>query len=176
MCTIFCKLRCLMSIIMIVAGMTMIVDHAHADEAAAAEQATAPASVTTPVIEKHAAQGGDYLLQLLSGMAIVIASIVLLAWFARKMNRFSTSSDGSLQILGGLSMGSRERIVLIEVAGEQLLLGVSPGRINTLHVLENGIDRSKTAPAKGAGLFSNHLADRLQQAAASVKNTGRTEA
>ena len=76
-----------------------------------------------------------YLMQLTVGLLIVIISIVVLAWFARRLNRFSSSADGSMKVLGGLSMGTRERIVLVEVESTRLVLGVTPGQIQALHVL-----------------------------------------
>lgn len=83
---------------------------------------------------------GSYLLQMVIGLFVVLLCIVALAWFAKKMNRFQSLADGSLKVIGGLSMGSRERVVLLQVGEEQLLLGVSPGKINTLHVLEKPLE------------------------------------
>ena len=76
-----------------------------------------------------------YLTQLTVGLLIVILSIVVLAWVARRLNRFSASADGSMKVVGGLSMGTRERIVLVEVESTRLVLGVTPGRIQALHVM-----------------------------------------
>ncbi len=77
-----------------------------------------------------------YLLQLVGGLLIVILCIVVLAWVARRFSRLQRSSDGRMEILGTLSMGARERVVLLRVGGQQLLLGVAPGRINTLRVIK----------------------------------------
>jgi len=91
---------------------------------------------------------GSYLMQLVLGLLVVILCIVALAWFAKKMNRFHSVTNDSLKIISGISMGSRERIVLLQVGEEQLLVGVSPGRINKLHVLNSSITTS-------AGVSSN---------------------
>jgi flagellar protein FliO/FliZ len=88
----------------------------------------------------HDAMSSNYLLQLIIGLFIVLICIVALAWFAKKINRYKLLTDDSLKIIGGLSMGARERVVLLQVGTEQLLLGVSPGRINTLHVLDTPIE------------------------------------
>ena len=85
-----------------------------------------------------------YLTQLVLGLIVVIACIVALAWLSKKMNRFQSVSDNSLKILSGISMGSREKIVLLQVGEEQLLVGVSPGRINKLHVLAAPIQSAKS--------------------------------
>lgn len=78
--------------------------------------------------------------QLVVGLVIVLLCIVALAWIAKRFNRLQSTPDGSLQVLGGMSMGARERIVLVQVGARQLLLGVAPGRINTLHVLDEPLE------------------------------------
>lgn len=153
-----CKLRCAFSFVLILCGMFMVVTSAEASESGDTAAAGAVSGRIT-------AQGGDYLLQLFTGLIIVIICIVVLAWFARKMNRFQASGDGSLHILGGLSMGARERIVLIQVGEQQLLLGVSPGRINTLHVLDEDVTSGAPASQQTSSAFGKHLVDRMRQIA-----------
>jgi flagellar protein FliO/FliZ len=97
----------------------------------------------------------SYMLQLVIGLLIVLFCILALAWLAKKMNRFQSLADGSLKVVAGLSMGSRERIVLLQVGEEQLLLGVSPGRINTLHVLDTPLEMMNRQT--GSSLENNFL-------------------
>ncbi|MCK4710577.1 MAG: flagellar biosynthetic protein FliO [Gammaproteobacteria bacterium] len=84
--------------------------------------------------------------------------MVALSWLTKKINRFRFITDDSLKIIGGLSMGSRERVVLMQVGDNQLLIGVTPGRINTLHVLDTPIETTdiKTNESPGQS-FSNKL-------------------
>ena len=42
----------------------------------------------------------------------------------------------------------REKIVLIEVGKENILIGVAPGQIRTLHVIHNGIELKDGIPAQ----------------------------
>ena len=42
-----------------------------------------------------------------------------------------------MRVLGVLPLGTREKAILIEVAGKQMLLGVAPGRVNTLANFSN---------------------------------------
>jgi len=85
--------------------------------------------------------GGGYLVQLVAGLLIVLLCIVLLAWLAKRFNGFQSSSGGVLRVVDGMSMGARERVVLVQVGSTQLLLGVAPGRVTTLHVLEQPIEK-----------------------------------
>lgn len=90
--------------------------------------------------------GGEYL-QVVLGLFLVVGLIIALAWVARRFGRFSVAGAGALRILGGLSIGQRERVVLIQVGEQQILLGVAPGRVQTLHVLAQPI----TPPAANTG-------------------------
>ena len=92
--------------------------------------------------------------QLTLGMVAVLGLILGIAWLLKRSGRFQMAAGGSLRVLGGLSMGTRERVVLLQVGETQLLLGVAPGRVQTLHVLEQPLDSGKPAAASG---FSEQL-------------------
>jgi len=115
----------------------------------------------------------SYLLQLTSGLIVVLICIVVLAWFAKRVNRLQSSTDGALKILGGLSMGSRERVVLLQVGSKQLLIGVAPGRINTLHVLDGEIDKNRSTTAEPETKFSEKLKGMLSDATVSSITKGK---
>ncbi len=77
------------------------------------------------------------------GLALIFTVLLIVcgAWLLKRMGQFNRSSDGAMKIAGVLSVGSRERVVLVQVGGHhQLLLGVSPGRITTLHDFEGNLD------------------------------------
>ncbi len=73
------------------------------------------------------------------GLFAVVFLIVAMAWVMRRMGGIPGTSAGALRVVGGLSMGTRERVVLIQVGTTQLLLGVAPGRVETLYVLNEPI-------------------------------------
>ncbi|PCI08074.1 MAG: flagellar biosynthetic protein FliO [Gammaproteobacteria bacterium] len=101
---------------------------------------------------------GQYLIQLIFGLIVVIACIVVLAWFAKRINRLQSTSGDLMTILGGISMGTREKVVLLQVGKQQLLIGVAPGRINTLHVLDMPVDCNAVSTGKNLSeSFSNKL-------------------
>lgn len=85
---------------------------------------------------------GDYL-QMFFGLLFVVGIIFGMAWFIRRMGSFQQVSHGALRILGGLSLGQRERIVLVQVGEQQLLIGLAPGQIRTLHVLQQPVALGK---------------------------------
>ena len=125
--------------------------------AAAADPAAAPAATGASIQEPLAMNN---LLQLTLGMLAVLALIMAIAWLLKRSGRFQMGAGGGLRILGGLSMGARERVVLLQVGETQLLVGVAPGRVQTLHVLDQPLEANETAA--GAG-FSAQLASLLNK-------------
>lgn len=86
--------------------------------------------VHTPVIQTGQVS------QIVIGLMVVVGLIFAIAWMARNVLHIKPAVHGKFRILGGVNMGAREKVVLLEVGDTQLVLGVSPGRIQTLHVLD----------------------------------------
>src|SRR5699024_9270303 len=91
---------------------------------------------TAPALLPDATLGAGYLLQLVIGLVVVLAGIAALAWLMRRVGRFQSAAGDRLRVLGGLSVGTRERVVLIQAGEEQLLVGVASGQVRMLHVLK----------------------------------------
>lgn len=94
--------------------------------------------------------------QLTLGMLMVLGLIVGIAWLLKRTGRFQLAAGGGLRILGGLSMGARERVVLLQVGDTQLLVGVAPGRVQTLHVLDRPLHSARDDAVTGRG-FAEQL-------------------
>lgn len=82
----------------------------------------------------------SYLLKLTGGLILVVAVIFMLAWIVKKMNLTPQSQTGLIKVIAGLNLGTKERVVLLEISGEQILVGICPGRMETLHVLTTPVD------------------------------------
>ncbi len=83
--------------------------------------------------------------QIITALAGVIALIVAVSWLMRRMGNVTGQRNDQLNVVAALSMGARERVVLLQVGEQQLLLGVAPGRIQTLHVLEQPLDMNSAS-------------------------------
>lgn len=77
------------------------------------------------------------IVNMLFGLAIVVSLIYGLSWVLKKYSRLPGTNQVDMKILGGVSLGTRERAVLIQVEGHKILLGVAPGRVNLLHQFDN---------------------------------------
>src|SRR5690606_8975140 len=65
-----------------------------------------------------------------------------------------------IRVISLYPLGPRDRLALVEVGGRQLLLGISPGRITTLHVLEEPVTDDARA---GGGDFARKLQAMLKR-------------
>lgn len=70
------------------------------------------------------------------GLIVVLGLLLGLAWLVKRYMAAPGISKGRIQVVGGVSLGPRERAVIIEVEGERLLLGVAQGNVRMLHRLE----------------------------------------
>lgn len=105
--------------------------------------------------------GAVNLLQVLLALVLVLLLIVGMAWLMRRMGGLTQVGGGVVRVLGGVPVGQRERVVLIQVGGKQLLLGVAPGRVQTLHVLDEPISISPSAA--GGETFAERLTTALKK-------------
>jgi flagellar protein FliO/FliZ len=105
----------------------------------------APAAATA-----SPALGAGGLASVTLALLVVLVAIFALAWLARRLRTFGARAAGALEILASMPLGAKERAVLVKVGDAQILLGVAPGRVNTLHVLERPVTLEKpTADAGG---------------------------
>ena len=78
-------------------------------------------------------------LMILFSLLFIIALILFLAWFVKKLSGSHFIANQSMKVIAALSLGAREKAVLIEIGDKQLLLGVAPGRVSSLHVFDEKI-------------------------------------
>lgn len=91
---------------------------------------------TAPTIPNLPAGPGatDYLWTLIA-LALVLTLIWVIARIAGRLGGMASSTGGQLRVIGGVAIGTRERVVLIQVGRKQVLLGVTQGQIERLCVL-----------------------------------------
>lgn len=97
------------------------------------------------------------LLQLLLGLLLVIGVIFLMAWLLRRVQQIVPRGGQVIKIVATQALGPRDRLVLVQVGGEQILLGLSPGTITSLHVMNEPVHLADAEPA------STEFAQRLME-------------
>ena len=75
------------------------------------------------------------LLQVLLGLCLVLGVMAAAAWALKRFGAARLSSGAPVRIIGGVAVGSRERIMVVEVADQWIVVGVAPGRVNTLSTM-----------------------------------------
>ena len=114
------------------------------------------AAVATSPAPVQAAVGLGNVLQVIVALLFVVVLIVITAWFIRRFSGTALGRNSSLRLLAGISVGQRERIVLVQAGEVQLLLGVAPGAVRTLHVFDKPV-LLDTAEGKGPERFAERL-------------------
>ena len=117
-------------------------------------------ALPAPLLAAEGGAGTGEMLRVVLGLALVLGLIVALAWGLRRLGGPGAGAGGRLRVLAGVAVGNRERVVLLQAGETQLLLGVAPGRVQTLHVLERPLEAVEAAAAGEGGSF----AERLRQA------------
>ncbi len=80
-----------------------------------------------------AAVSSGSILQVLFSLLLVLAAVVLVAWILKRINLPQQGAGSLLKVVGGVAVGQRERIVLLEVNDTWLVVGVAPGQVSALH-------------------------------------------
>ncbi len=72
------------------------------------------------------------LLQVLAGLVAVLGLMAGAAWLLKRFNGSRAGSNSAVRIVGGVSVGSRERVLVLEVGEQWIVVGVGAGRVNAL--------------------------------------------
>jgi flagellar protein FliO/FliZ len=88
------------------------------------------------------------LLQVLLGLIAVLACMAGAAWMLRRFGLAKTTTASAVKIVGGVNVGTRERVLVVEVADQWIVVGVAPGRVNALATMprQEGIALPETTP------------------------------
>ena len=146
--------------------------------APAASTAPAPAPVSTPAANTPAAAvtpanpvrlpqaapgpSTGSLLQTIFALVLVLALLAALAWAAKRYGPRVAGNSANLRMIGALNIGGRERIMVIEVGDQWIVVGASPGRVNALATMPKG-DAAANATLAGHTPSASNFADWLKQ-------------
>jgi flagellar protein FliO/FliZ len=121
-----------------------------------------PAAASEPV----RSFGMAGLLQAAFGLATVLALIFLCGWAARRLGLRQSGSGRLLKVVSSTMVGQRERVVVVEIGGSWLVLGVAAGQVRALHTMPaESQPEIQAAPAMSgmapAAAFSQKLLESL---------------
>ena len=104
------------------------------------------------------------------GLMFILLLIFSLAWIMRKTGYGQLSGQGTLSVIATLNLGQKEKIALIKVGQQQILVGITATQINTLSVLDEPLDIGASDTKKDQStieksLFSKKLNEVLNSSA-----------
>lgn len=93
----------------------------------------APVLIPAAVAAESAAPStGAGFAQMLLGLAAVIALILGLGWVLRQTQAGPMRASRILSVVASHAVGTRERVVVVEIEGSWMVLGVAPGHVTRL--------------------------------------------
>ena len=111
-----------------------------ASQSVPASAQTLTATTSTPVpLSATPIGGGRHMVSVVLALLGIIALIFALSWFVKRFGQGGFAQNQHMKILSTMPLGTRERIVLIDAGGQQILLGITATAINTLHVFSEPI-------------------------------------
>ncbi|RJG05952.1 flagellar biosynthetic protein FliO [Noviherbaspirillum cavernae] len=75
------------------------------------------------------------LFQVLLGLVVVLGLMAAAAWTVRRLGLMKNMPASTVKVVGGVNVGNRERILVVEVADQWIVVGVAPGRVNALSTM-----------------------------------------
>lgn len=82
---------------------------------------------------------GSELLSLAASLIVVIGAIVALGWLYSRSKAFGGGRGDVINVVASRALGGKERLLVVEIAGQQLLLGMTATQVQTLHVFEQTV-------------------------------------
>lgn len=77
-------------------------------------------------------------------LLLIVGLLFAATWAARKVSGGKRFGQGNMRVVSGIALGPKERIVLVEIEDQWLVIGIVPGQIRTLHTLPRGENGAPT--------------------------------
>ncbi|WP_036303462.1 flagellar biosynthetic protein FliO [Methylotenera sp. L2L1] len=101
------------------------------------------------------------LLKMMLGLVLVLGVMAGVAWLAKRMLPGVGYKQSTIKVVGSANVGTRERVVVLEVAGRWLVVGVAPGQVSAIANLEMGVVEKDGAVVNDEMGTSGHHAESL---------------
>jgi flagellar protein FliO/FliZ len=101
------------------------------------------------------------LLQTIFALLLVLGLLIGLAWLLKRYGPKAGGGTANLRVVGALNIGGRERIMVVEVGDQWIVVGAAPGRVNALHTMPRQ-EGELSAGTTGGGIPATRFADWLK--------------
>lgn len=79
------------------------------------------------------------LLSVVTSLLFVIGAIVLVGWLYSRMRGINVRASKAISILAAQPLGTKEKIVIVQIGDKQIAVGMTPNCLQTLHVFDKPI-------------------------------------
>lgn len=95
---------------------------------------TSSSDYTSPRIST----GQDWAMVIFTFLGIILF-ILALGWAAKRFGGLSAMGVRDMKVVAALPLGSREKVAIIDVKGQQILIGITPQNINHIHTFDQPV-------------------------------------
>jgi len=103
------------------------------------------------------ADPGGSVVQMLLGLGVVLLLVIGSLYLLKRLAAPRGAAAGLLRVVAATAVGTRERVVVVEVGDTWLVLGVAPGRVTSLSQMPRLEISGAQLPAASGGDFSSWL-------------------
>lgn len=120
--------------------------------------------VTEPVaqVANSSPVGSTDIISVLLSLLVVLAVIFVLAMILKRFN-IRLQQHGDIRVLSSHSLGAKERLVVVQIGEDKLLLGVTTQSIQVLKELPEDFSVSKPVDSAGAPSLSDSFRQQLKR-------------
>lgn len=97
-------------------------------------------------------------------LGLVLACVLLCGWVARRIGARPLTPGKLMRVVSSTSVGQREKVVIVEVQGKWLVLGVTAQQVSALSQMDAPPAEPESAAMIGDG-FAERLAAALRRSA-----------
>lgn len=101
--------------------------------------------------------------KVLLGLIVVLGAMAGALWLMKRTGLGPAQGGGAIKIVGGVSVGNRERVLVLEVADQWIVVGVAPGSVNALANLPRQEQFAQAAAQPQAGQFAAWLKQKIDK-------------
>lgn len=96
-------------------------------------------------------------------LGVVVACVLLCGWWVSRFGARPSPSARQVQVVASTRVGQREKVVVVDVQGRRLVLGVTAQQVTCLCDLEAPSTASDAQPERAARGFALRLVEALKQ-------------
>ena len=101
----------------------------------------------------------DQVVQVALYLGLIIGLIVVIGFVAKRLGQHNFQSGGAMKIVSSLPLGIKEKLLLVQVGDQQILIGVTPSNISRIETFDGLVVERE---AEGPGDFRLKLQEMMQ--------------